>query len=212
MLAISSMRTFGRARGNESGNTLQECMDAGRAAGLSADTSSNSLQVESMSASEPVRTDKVEPTIPSKPPAESEPSNASANWALPSDKAGESPEVLKRKRHPSNKEIENGSIVEPVVKRQRSRKTLYTVENEEEERDSAKKGRRSRKKQFDIDAGDKIFTDNFEEVCKCACKYCEKVITVDEFRVHLRVDHSETIHDYRNKFGEMQFVSLTYHR
>jgi hypothetical protein len=98
------------------------------------------------------------------------------------------------------------------VKRKRRRRSPKEEGEAAGEEDANTKRRRSRKKQFDIDAGDKVFTDNFEEVCKCECKYCGQVLTMDEFRVHLRVGHSETIHDYRHKFGEIDFVSLTYHR
>jgi hypothetical protein len=112
---------------------------------------------------------------------------------------------FKRRRY-RRKQLDNNLSENHATRR------AFDSEGDNDEAQTTKRRRRSRKKQFDIDAGDKVFTDNFDEVCKCACKYCGKVQTMDEFRVHLRCAHSETIHDYRKKFGEMDFVSLTYHR
>ena len=108
--------------------------------------------------------------------------------------------------------IEASPVDESSGKTRRKRRRRPKEKIDDDIAENIIKRRRARKKQFDIDAGDKVFTDNFDEVCKCECKYCGKVQTMDEFRVHLRVVHSETIHDYRQKFGEMDFVSLTYHR
>ncbi len=227
MLAVSSLRAYERPEQNDSDSKLEECAAAGASptGSLTAVLMDDNVQLGQMvpvpsQCSVPLDAVPSEEKLPESVPLPVPPEPLAAvpvteiNTEIPSvtgdnnESEGEQ-NALKRKRPLPVDEGGEGA----VPKKRRARRKPFdfdAIPVDIETNPSVK--RRSRKKQFDIDAGDKVFTDNFEEVCKCSCKYCDKVLTMDEFRVHLRVVHSETIHDYRKKFGEMEFVSLTYHR
>jgi hypothetical protein len=213
MLAVSSIRTFNRpAEDLDIDHPLKEHSP------VAPSTAKENVSSENLDS-----TESSDITSDCNLPAQNSVANGTESLSSTEPVSTAAPALLAEPGHSSTEDLtspvlsqsENDKIPdsEGVRKIKRKRKRLTDEAEEEEEAGEAdKKRRRSRKKQFDIDAGDKVFTDNFDEVCKCECKYCSKVLTMDEFRVHLRVVHSETIHEYRQKFGEMEFVSLTYHR
>jgi hypothetical protein len=226
MLAVSSLRAYDRPEQNDSDNKLEKCAAGASPTGsLTAVLMDDNVQLDRMI---PVPSqcevpldavpseEKLSKSVPL--PVPPEPLAAvpvtEINTEIPSvtgfgNESDDAQDALKRKRPFPVDEGGEGAV--PKKRRPRRKPFDFDAISVDIEPNPSVK-RRSRKKQFDIDAGDKVFTDNFDEVCKCSCKYCDKVLTMDEFRVHLRVVHSETIHDYRKKFGEMEFVSLTYHR
>ncbi len=223
MIAVSSLRAYERPEQNDSDSSkLEEC-----AAGASPTESLTAVLMDNVQLDQMVPVpsqcevpldavpseEKLPESVPLPEPLAAAPITE-INTEIPSvtgdgNESDGAQNALKRKRPLPVDEGGEGTV--PKKRRARRKPFDFDAISADVETNPSVK-RRSRKKQFDIDAGDKVFTDNFDEVCKCSCKYCDKVLTMDEFRVHLRVVHSETIHDYRKKFGEMEFVSLTYHR